>query len=56
MLKQARRAWYTRIDNYFIRLGFKKSEADSNLYHIVVDGKPLIIVLYIDDLILIGDE
>ena len=27
-----------------------------NLYHIVVDGKLLIIVLYVDDLILIGNE
>ena len=27
-----------------------------NLYHIVVDGKILITVLYVDDLVLIGDE
>jgi len=37
-------------------LGFTKSEADTNLYHIVVEGKLLIIVLYVDDLILTGDE
>eukprot|EP00253_Pinus_taeda_P036269 PITA_36269 len=55
-LKQAPRAWYTRIDNYFTRLGFKKSEADANLYHIMVEGKELIIVLYVDDLILTGDD
>ena len=29
---------------------------DENLYQIVVEGKLLIIVLYVDDLILIGDE
>ena len=55
-LKQATRAWYTRIDNYFTGLGFTKSEADANLYHIVVEGKILIIVLYFDDLILTSDE
>eukprot|EP00253_Pinus_taeda_P006304 PITA_06304 len=55
-LKQAPRAWYTRIDNYFTRLGFTKSEADANLYHIMVEGKQLIIVLYVDDLILTGDD
>ena len=55
-LKQAPHAWYTRIKNYFIGLGFTKSEADVNLYHIVVKGKWLIIVLYVDDLILMGDE
>jgi hypothetical protein len=55
-LKQAPHAWYTRIDSYFTRLGFTKSEADANLYQIVVEGKILIIVLYLDDLILTGDE
>jgi hypothetical protein len=55
-MKQAPRAWYTQIDNYFTRLGFTKSEADENLYQIVVEGKILIIVLYVDDLILTGDE
>jgi len=44
------------IDSYFTGLGFTKSEADVNLYHIVVEGKMLIIVLYVDDLILIDDE
>eukprot|EP00253_Pinus_taeda_P032340 PITA_32340 len=43
-----------RINSYFTRLGFTKSEVDANLYHIMVEGKPLIIVLYVDDLILTG--
>ena len=55
-LKQAPYAWYTQIDNYFTGLGFTKSKFDANMYHIVVDGKLLIIVLYVDDLILTGDE
>eukprot|EP00253_Pinus_taeda_P035328 PITA_35328 len=55
-LKQAPRAWYTRINSYFTGLGFTKSEADANLYHIMVEDKPLIIVLYVDDLILTGME
>jgi hypothetical protein len=55
-MKQAPCAWYTQIDNYFTGLGFTKSEADANLYQIVVEGKILIIMLYVDDLILTGDE
>ena len=55
-MKYVAHAWYTRIENYFTRLGFIKSEVDANLYHILVDGKILIIVLYVDDLILTGDE
>eukprot|EP00253_Pinus_taeda_P003701 PITA_03701 len=41
-----------RIDNYFTDLGFTKSEADANLHYMVVEGKLLIIVLYVDDHIL----
>jgi len=55
-LKKAPSAWYTKIDSYLTILGFTKCEADKNLYHIVVEGKLLIIVLYVDHLILIGDE
>jgi hypothetical protein len=55
-LKQAPRAWYSRIDNYLQGMGFTKSEADSNLYYIIVGGEPLILVLYVDDLFLTGSE
>ena len=55
-LKQAPRARYSRINNYLQRLGFTKSEADSNLYFKVVGNLPLILVLYVDDLFLTGDE
>ena len=54
--KQASHAWYTGIDSYLTRLGFTKSEADANLFHILVEGKFLIIVLYVVDLILINDD
>ena len=50
-LKQAPRAWYERIDSY-LKLGFTRSNADPNLYFKVVKGKPLILVLYVDDLFL----
>jgi hypothetical protein len=55
-LKQAPRAWYSRIDNYLQRLGFTKSDADSNLYFKVVENHPLILVLNVDDLFLTGVE
>ena len=55
-LKQVPRAWYAKINSYFTSFGFTKSEADVNLYHIMAEGKPLIIVLYVDDLILTGND
>jgi hypothetical protein len=55
-LKQAPRAWYARIDNYLIRLGFSKSHADPNLYYKVVNNAPMILLLYVDNLFLTGAE
>ena len=37
-------------------LGFTNSDVDPNLYHKVVDDEPLILVLYVDDLFLTGNE
>ena len=37
-----------------MKLGFTQSNDDPNLYFWVVKGKPLILVLYVDDLFLIG--
>ena len=54
-LKQAPRAWYSRIDSYLWEMGFQRSEADHNLYFLTGEV-PLILVLYVDDLFLIGDE
>jgi hypothetical protein len=55
-LKYAPRAWYSKINGYLQSMGFKKSEADPNLYFILVGEDPLIFVLYVDDLFLIGAE
>ena len=39
-----------------MKLGFTRSEADPNLYFMVKDDKPLILVLYVDDLFLTGAD
>ena len=38
-----------------MKLGFTRSNADPNLYFKVDREKPLILVLYVDNLFLIGD-
>ena len=53
-LKQTPKAWYSKIDTYLKEMGFTKSEADLNLYYIVIDEEPLILVLYVDDLVIKG--
>jgi hypothetical protein len=55
-LKQAPRAWYVRIDSFLMSLGFTKSKADPNLFYKVEDGRPVILLLYVDDMFLTRDE
>jgi hypothetical protein len=55
-LKQAPRAWYGRIDSFLTSLGFTKSKVDSNLYFKVMNDEPVILLLYVDDLFLTGEE
>ena len=40
-----------RIDNFLTSVGFTKSKADSNLYFKVMNDEPVILLLYVDDLI-----
>ena len=48
--------WYVKIDSYIQKLGFLKSDANSNLYFKVVENQPLVLVLYVDDIFLTGEE
>jgi hypothetical protein len=56
VLKDALRAWYGRIDSFLWSLGFSKSIVDPNLYIKIVKNHHVILVLYVDDLFLIGEE
>jgi hypothetical protein len=55
-LKQDCRAWYGRIDGFLTSLGFTKSKTDSNLYFKVMNDEPVILLMYVDDLFLTGEE
>jgi len=55
-LKQAPRAWYEKNDTYFSKNGFKRCIYDPNLYVKNFGDDILIIVVYLDDLIIIGNQ
>eukprot|EP00253_Pinus_taeda_P030134 PITA_30134 len=55
-LKKAPRAWYSRIDSYLQENGFEKCEGEPTLYIKENDGKILIVVLYVDDVIFTGND
>ena len=56
ILKKAPRAWYGIINSFLMSLGFTKSKADLNLYFKVMDDELVILLLYVDDLFLTGNE
>eukprot|EP00253_Pinus_taeda_P035853 PITA_35853 len=55
-LKQAPIAWYSRIDSYLLENGFENCEGEPTLYIKENDGKILIVVLYVDDVIFTGND
>ena len=55
-MKQAPKAWDGRIDSFLTSMGFTKSKFDPNLYLKVVEDEPVILLLYVDDLFLTGNE
>lgn len=55
-LKQAPRAWYTKIDEHLLSLGFVRSMSEVTLY-VKHKGTDLLIVsLYVDDLLVTGNN
>ena len=44
------------MDSLLMALWFTESKADSNLYFKVEDGRPMMLLLYVDDLFLMGED
>ena len=52
-MKQAPKTWYDRMDGFLMSLGVTKSKVDSNLYFKAEGERPVILLLYVNDLFLI---
>ena len=55
-LKQAPRAWHDRIVEYLVSVGFCRAHADHSLYVHESDAGIVVITIYVDDLIIVGDS
>ncbi|CAL8997356.1 unnamed protein product [Prunus brigantina] len=55
-LKQAPRAWYGKIAEFLSRSGYSVTHADSSLFVKANGGKLAIVLVYVDDLIITGDD
>ena len=55
-LKKVCRTWYERLDMYFSKLRFIKGTIDGNLYLRKIDDDLFIIVIFLDGIIIGGNE
>jgi histone deacetylase 1/2 len=50
-LKQAPRAWYARLCNKFVLLGFTPSKGDTSLLYFNKHGTVMFVLVYVDDIV-----
>jgi hypothetical protein len=55
-LKQSPRMWYQKFDTYILGLGFVRSRADHCVYSKQVGNHFIYVVLYVDDMLLVGNN
>ncbi|XP_068336409.1 uncharacterized protein [Pyrus communis] len=55
-LKQSPRAWYAKLSSVLTSVGFKSSNADSSLFVRTGVVGTLVVLIYVDDLIITGDN
>jgi hypothetical protein len=53
-LKKAPRAWYGKMDSYLLSQNFVRCKSDLNVYMLMTTDSLLLLVLYVDDLLIIG--
>nr|XP_017221153.1 PREDICTED: uncharacterized mitochondrial protein AtMg00810-like [Daucus carota subsp. sativus] len=55
-LKQAPRAWYGKIAEFLSLCGYVMAQSDSSLFVKIREGKLAVVLVYVDDLIITGDD
>ena len=55
-LKQAPRAWYNRMDNHILQVGFTRSLSEATLYVKTNANQILVVSLYVHDMLIIGSD
>ena len=55
-LKQALCAWYSKMDSFLLATDFSRCHSKKNVYTKRVDVHLIFLVIYVDDLILIGSD
>jgi len=51
-LKQAPRAWYNRLSEFLLSIGFQASKVDASLFILSLNGAMIYLLVYVDDILL----
>lgn len=55
-LKQAPRIWYKTLDKYLIDCGFQRARIDGGIFCCCVNGSPIFLTFYVDDIVIAATE
>jgi len=55
-LKQAPQAWYNRLSEFLISIGFQASKVDTSLFILSFNGAIFYLLVYVDDILLTGSN
>ncbi|KAK8938972.1 hypothetical protein KSP39_PZI010912 [Platanthera zijinensis] len=55
-LKQSARTWFGRFHKAMHRFGYRQSNADHTLFFRINKGKLTVLIVYVDDIIITGDD
>ena len=56
-LRKASRAWYERLHNYLVKIGFERIDENNNLYLKTEGGKGILLAeIFVDDIIFGGQN
>ena len=55
-LKQAPRAWFAKFSSTIFHLGYIANHYDSTLFLCRIDKCTILLLLYVDDMIITGDD
>jgi hypothetical protein len=55
-MKQAPRAWFTRLSHALLNLGFHSSQVDHSLFTFHIGSVHIFLLVYVDDIILTGNH
>lgn len=55
-LKQAPRAWFKRLHDFLLSVGFKASKTDASLFYYSAGDSQVFLLVYVDDILLMGSD